>query len=411
MHAIFISYRRDDTEGQAGRLFQDLRSAFGAEMVFMDVTAIEPGLDFRKAIEKNTAACGVLLALVGRNWIAAVDEKGARRLDNANDFVRLEIASALRRDIPVIPVLVHGARMPREDELPEDLRDLAFRNGVELTHARWDSDVQVLIKALRPHVEQAARSSAAGGSRSPSIEQAPAPVPAPASEPAPALRPQPGPGKWKLPVLGLAAALVLGGGWAGYGSWQDARQRQEAAQDKTLAGKQPAEKAEADRASDKRREVKQRPSDSSSQAITGRPVALINAQTGKCLTIAGGRSTSNNVTALQYDCDNDPSRSWTVSASGPGTYKISNVQTGKCLTIAGGRSTDNNVDALQFDCDMDPSRTWRITESGGGAFQISNVQTGKCLTIAGGRSADNNVKALQYDCDGDLSRTWRIRPV
>ena len=87
-----------------------------------------------------------------------------------------------------------------------------------------------------------------------------------------------------------------------------------------------------------------------------------------------------------------------------------NAQTGKCLTIAGGRSTENNVEALQFNCDSDPSRTWRITASGGGVYQISNVQTGKCLTIAGGRSTGNNVTALQYNCDNDPSRTWRIRP-
>jgi predicted secreted protein len=146
------------------------------------------------------------------------------------------------------------------------------------------------------------------------------------------------------------------------------------------------------------------------QPIANRPVMLINAQTGKCLTIAGGRSTNNNVTALQFDCDGDPSRSWAINATGGGTYQISNVQTGKCLTIAGGRSTDNNVEALQFDCDSDPSRTWRITASGGGVYQISNVQTGKCLTIAGGRSTDNNVKALQFNCDSDPSRTWRIGP-
>jgi cytolethal distending toxin subunit A len=68
------------------------------------------------------------------------------------------------------------------------------------------------------------------------------------------------------------------------------------------------------------------------------------------------------------------------------------------------------VTALQFNCDNDPSRTWRITGTGGGVYQISNVQTGKCLTIAGGRSTDNNVEALQFDCDNDPSRTWRIRP-
>lgn len=100
------------------------------------------------------------------------------------------------------------------------------------------------------------------------------------------------------------------------------------------------------------------------QPISNQRVMLINAQTGKCLTIAGGRSTDNNVTALQYDCDGDPSRSWSINASGGGVYQISNVQTGKCLTIAGGRSTENNLEALQYDCDSDPSRTWRIRPAG-----------------------------------------------
>jgi hypothetical protein len=146
------------------------------------------------------------------------------------------------------------------------------------------------------------------------------------------------------------------------------------------------------------------------QTITHQPVMLINTQTGKCLTIAGGRSTDNNVTALQFDCDGDRSRSWSIDATGDGVYQISNAQTRKCLTIAGGRSTDNNIEALQFNCDSDPSRTWRITATGRGVYQISNVQTGKCLTIAGGRSTDNNVTALQFNCDSDPSRTWRIRP-
>jgi cytolethal distending toxin subunit A len=99
------------------------------------------------------------------------------------------------------------------------------------------------------------------------------------------------------------------------------------------------------------------------QPITNQRVMLINAQTGKCLTIAGGRSTDNNVTALQFNCDSDPSRTWRINGTG-GVYQISNVQTGKCLTIAGGRSTDNNVTALQFNCDNDPSRTWRIRPAG-----------------------------------------------
>jgi hypothetical protein len=153
MRAIFISYRREDAEGQAGRLFDDLARNFGEDSVFMDVAGIEPGRDFRRVIDEHVASCGVLLAMIGKSWIDAKDDSGRRRLDDPMDFVRLETASALKRDIPVVPVLVHGARMPRAEQLPEDLAELAYRNGVEVTHARWDSDVQVLIKALSPYVE------------------------------------------------------------------------------------------------------------------------------------------------------------------------------------------------------------------------------------------------------------------
>jgi len=153
MREIFISYRRDDAEGQGGRLFDDLTQHFGGDAVFMDVAAIEPGRDFRRVIDEQLASCGVLLVIIGKSWLTANDESGARRLDDQMDFVRLETASALKRDIPVVPVLVHGARMSRAEDPPEDLKELAFRNGVELTHARWDSDVQVLVKALQPYVQ------------------------------------------------------------------------------------------------------------------------------------------------------------------------------------------------------------------------------------------------------------------
>lgn len=149
MRAIFISYRRNDTEGEAGRLFDDLVSEFGENSVFMDVAAIEAGRDFRKVIDESVATCGVLLAIIGKSWVDAKDDAGHRRLDDPTDFVRLETASALRRDIPVIPILVRGAKMPRTEELPEDLHDLAYRNSVELTHARWNSDLQLLVEALR----------------------------------------------------------------------------------------------------------------------------------------------------------------------------------------------------------------------------------------------------------------------
>ncbi len=152
MRAIFISYRREDSQGEAGRLFDDLTSAFQEQDVFMDVDAISPGRDFRKAIEESVRDCSVLLAMVGPEWVTCASSNGTPRLADPADFVRVEIAEALRRDIPVIPVLVRGARMPTIEQLPPELSDFAFRNAVELGHARWRSDVQLLIRALRPLV-------------------------------------------------------------------------------------------------------------------------------------------------------------------------------------------------------------------------------------------------------------------
>ncbi|MGA9717512.1 MAG: toll/interleukin-1 receptor domain-containing protein [Acidobacteriaceae bacterium] len=183
VRSVFVSYRRKDSEGESGRLFDDLTSHFGSESVFMDVSAIEPGRDFRKAIDQSVTTCSVLLAIIGQEWLELKDAGGRRRLEDPNDFVRLELASALRRDIPVIPVLVRGAKMPEMDRLPPDLQELAYRNAVELTHARWKSDVQLLIRALRPYLDvhpDAPRRGEEAGQRSnasPPAERPTTPVP------------------------------------------------------------------------------------------------------------------------------------------------------------------------------------------------------------------------------------------
>jgi TIR domain len=151
MSGIFISYRRDDSEGQAGRLFESLKVRFGQDRVFIDVAGIEPGRDFRRIIDDHVGSCDVLLALIGKNWLHAADKDGRRRLDSPEDFVRLEIAAALRRDITVIPVLVQGAAMPSKEELPPDLQALAWRNAAELRHTRWDADFAELATTLQSH--------------------------------------------------------------------------------------------------------------------------------------------------------------------------------------------------------------------------------------------------------------------
>jgi hypothetical protein len=136
-------------------LYHDLTIEFGSDSVFMDVAAIQPGRDFRKAIDQSLSSCGAFLSVIGKSWLTVKDSSGQRRLDDSADFVRVETAAALQRDIPVIPVLVQGASTPRPDQLPDNLKDLAYRNAIELSHPRWDSDVQLLIKALRPYVAKA----------------------------------------------------------------------------------------------------------------------------------------------------------------------------------------------------------------------------------------------------------------
>jgi len=127
---IFISYRRDDAKHAAGRLVDRLGRTFTSDQLFLDIDNIEPGVDFKKVLSDKVQACDVLLAVIGPGWVASTDGKGARRLDSPKDFVRIEIEAALARDVRVIPVLVDGARMPDEDDLPETLRPLVFRNAV-----------------------------------------------------------------------------------------------------------------------------------------------------------------------------------------------------------------------------------------------------------------------------------------
>ena len=144
----FISYRRADAEDAAGRIYDALTARFDDDDVFMDIDAIEPGLDFTKVIRDAVARCDALIAVIGRSWWTATDAQGRRRLDNPNDFVRIEIAAALDREVRVIPALVQGVEMPQSAELPEQLAALADRHAVDLSHDRFRAGVAKLIRAL-----------------------------------------------------------------------------------------------------------------------------------------------------------------------------------------------------------------------------------------------------------------------
>jgi len=122
----------------------------------MDIDTIGLGEDFVKAIETTVAKCDVLIAVIGNNWVTSKDEHGERRLDNPEDFVRMEIGTALKREIRVIPVLVDGASMPRTAELPDDLKPLVRRNALPITDTSFDGDCQRLAAAIRLVLEKAA---------------------------------------------------------------------------------------------------------------------------------------------------------------------------------------------------------------------------------------------------------------
>ena len=148
MRTVFISYRREITAGEARALYNDLANRLGENSVFMDVDSIALGRDFRSALQNTLASCDLLLVLIGRNWADVRDEGGQTRLENPGDFVRLEIETALKRDIVVMPVLVQGAHMPAAEQLPQGIKDLAYRNGFELSHTRWESDIGEMMRRL-----------------------------------------------------------------------------------------------------------------------------------------------------------------------------------------------------------------------------------------------------------------------
>lgn len=145
---IFISYRRADSQGSAGRLYDRLARTFGRGLVFRDVDDIDYGADFVNAIDAAVGGCEVLIAVIGNQWLSSTDKTGVRRLDNPNDFVRLEIATALRRGIRVVPALVDDAHMPAEADLPDDLKELHRRNAIALRNDSFDDDVERLIRSL-----------------------------------------------------------------------------------------------------------------------------------------------------------------------------------------------------------------------------------------------------------------------
>lgn len=148
MRKVFVSYRRQDSSGHAGRLQERLKVELGRKNVFVDVASVDPGTNFHDAIAGAIGDAKALIAVIGADWISARDGNGRRRLDDPDDYVRLELEQAFQHNIKVIPALVRGAKMPRADQLPESLRRLSEIQALELRDTRWDDDVEALTKAV-----------------------------------------------------------------------------------------------------------------------------------------------------------------------------------------------------------------------------------------------------------------------
>ncbi|MCB1890409.1 MAG: toll/interleukin-1 receptor domain-containing protein [Rhodocyclaceae bacterium] len=147
--SIFLSYRRSDSQDVTGRLYDRLVQHFGRDHVFKDVDNIPLGVDFRRFIGEQVGRCDVLLAVIGPSWLDARNDQGERRLDEGRDLVRVEIAAALKRDIPVVPILIGGAAVPASETLPEELRALSDRNGIQVRpDPDFHRDVDLLVDGL-----------------------------------------------------------------------------------------------------------------------------------------------------------------------------------------------------------------------------------------------------------------------
>lgn len=146
---LFISYRREDSAGHTGRLFDSIRKHFGERIhIFMDVESIAPGKDWVNAIEDAVGSSQALVVVIGKQWLSVKKRQRQRRLDDPNDSVRVEVEAALSRNITVIPVLVQGASMPSLQELPETMSNLIRRNAIEVTDTRWNYDVGRLLNTI-----------------------------------------------------------------------------------------------------------------------------------------------------------------------------------------------------------------------------------------------------------------------
>jgi TIR domain len=153
MAGVFISYRREDTSAHAGRLYDRLAARYGKHRVFRDLDAIPLATDFREKINEAMGSSSALIVVIGRDWLTITEPSGGPRLHNPRDWLRVEIATAIRMKKVIIPVLVEDAKMPSEDSLPDPLKPLAYISALEVSEDRWDYDVGLLIAAIEQNTD------------------------------------------------------------------------------------------------------------------------------------------------------------------------------------------------------------------------------------------------------------------
>ena len=203
MPGIFISYRREDTSGEAGRLYDRLAGHFGKDQVFMDIDTIRPGVDFVEVINDAVGSCEVLVAVIGKQWLTVQDENGNRRLDDPEDFTRLEITAALDRNIRVIPALVGDAKMPKAN-LPEELVKFTRRQAIEISNLRFHDDVTRLIRVVEEVIGK--QEEEEPQRREPAREKPEDAVPVPPE--------QHTPGYWQRPAVRTFWGALIGASYA-----------------------------------------------------------------------------------------------------------------------------------------------------------------------------------------------------
>ena len=197
-HKIFISYRRSDTAGTTGRLHDYLSEALGAENVFKDVQDIPAGVKFTEVLKDELQKCSIILVMIGKDYTTIKDDQGNLRLHDPNDFVQIEVATALESKKIVIPVLVNGASMPAADELPDNLKELVEYNAVVISHDRWKSDVDVLVKKLQHHIGPTTKKKTASRNANQAVEAASSATKNTSQR------------KWLVPgLIGIAAILAV----------------------------------------------------------------------------------------------------------------------------------------------------------------------------------------------------------